>query len=230
MGKARVVYKAFWCEPTEYVDLQLRTYVAGEEKCPVGESGFPYHNVIVPWLRVPAVWVLDAEGRRSLAVSVGETPEPYSLEGPPRTDVRWPIQCHCGFLFRVTDPYQVMQYLVYRRVDTGAEVGSLRDGMPIGAMWDAYWYPSWYRGPDGLCLVVMTPGGEWTVDFEASNCTDPAAKHGGVRTHYCWVRHGDPTKGNVHVDKRGVTCKAGAGSILQGTYHGFLHDGWLRPA
>jgi hypothetical protein len=45
--------------------------------------------------------------------------------------------------------------------------------------------------------------------------------------HKCWVRHGDPRTGELHVDKNGVTCSAGAGSILSGSYHGFLHNGYL---
>ena len=36
-----------------------------------------------------------------------------------------------------------------------------------------------------------------------------------------------PRTGNVHVDKSGDTCAAGAGSILIGGYHGFLHNGYL---
>jgi hypothetical protein len=39
------------------------------------------------------------------------------------------------------------------------------------------------------------------------------------------VKHG--TAPNLHVDKAGLTCQAGAGSILCGNYHGFLHNGEL---
>lgn len=46
-----------------------------------------------------------------------------------------------------------------------------------------------------------------------------------ARPHKCWVRHGEPP--DLHVDKAGVTCNAGAGSILSGDYHGFLHNGFL---
>lgn len=77
---------------------------------------------------------------------------------------------------------------------------------------------------DGEHLVVVLPNGRhWHVDQRASNCTRPDEK-----THRCWVRHGDPGKGEpVHVDKAGNTCAAGAGSILAGDYHGFLHHGVL---
>jgi lambda family phage portal protein len=55
---------------------------------------------------------------------------------------------------------------------------------------------------------VRTPGGTWDIDGRASNCTRPDDD-----THRCWVRHGDPRTGVVHVDKDGDTCGAGSGSI-----------------
>lgn len=58
----------------------------------------------------------------------------------------------------------------------------------------------------------------------ASNCTMPDDKN-----HKCWVRHGRPEDGTLHVDKNGHTCAAGAGSIVAGNYHGFLHNGHLTP-
>ncbi len=94
------------------------------------------------------------------------------------------------------------------------------------------WYADWmihtpdqkkFVGPDGHCLVVKTPGGEWMVDSVAKNCTKP-----GDLDHKCWVRHG--TVPNITVDKVGNTCAAGAGSIIAGHYHGFLRNGMLVPA
>lgn len=127
---------------------------------------------------------------------------------------------------------------LYRRSDTG-ELVSLADA-PIGAMWDASWMASEVRtGPDGITLVVRTPGGDWCVDAECNNCTrtqwGPKEIDGRLhdkvwlgRTHYCWVRHGDPRQPEtMHVDKNGETCSAGGGSILQSSYHGFLHHGEL---
>jgi hypothetical protein len=46
--------------------------------------------------------------------------------------------------------------------------------------------------------------------------------------HRCWVRHGRPEDGTLHVDKAGNTCRAGAGSIDTGKWHGFLHNGELH--
>lgn len=81
--------------------------------------------------------------------------------------------------------------------------------------------PAGWTNCDGNHLFVILPNGNtWDIDSRASNCTMPNEK-----THRCWVRHGEPP--NVHVDKNGVTCAAGAGSIMSGNYHGFLHNGEL---
>ncbi len=79
----------------------------------------------------------------------------------------------------------------------------------------------------GEHLVCVLPNGHhWNIDQRASNCGRPEDK-----THRCWVRHGNPRRGEpVHVDKAGETCLAGAGSILAGDYHGFLHHGRLTTA
>lgn len=98
-------------------------------------------------------------------------------------------------------------------------------------------YPAGYPGPSstdptlpqrqpsftfrtGRHLWVQTPGGSWCIDSRASNCTLPYDYE-----HRCWVRHGDPPV--VTVDKHGLTCSAGAGSIQCGSYHGFLQNGRL---
>ena len=109
---------------------------------------------------------------------------------------------------------------IYKRTDTGEEM-TWRDA-PIGAMMYADWMDDCpeYLGPDGKCLIVKTPGGEWYVDSRASNCTRKDDK-----IHRCWVRHGTPP--NITVDKNGNTCAAGAGSIMMGKYHGFLRNGEL---
>ncbi len=72
--------------------------------------------------------------------------------------------------------------------------------------------------PRGHLMAVLPNGHEWDIDSRASNCTMPNDK-----LHRCWVRHGEPP--DVHVDKNGVTCAAGAGSIAVPGYHGFLHNG-----
>jgi hypothetical protein len=131
---------------------------------------------------------------------------------------------------------------LFRRSDTG-ELLALADA-PVGAMWDVSWFRDHgggeqYTGPDGISLAVRTPGGDWMVDSQCSNCTrtqwGPKEIDGKLcekvwlgRTHWCWVRHGNPRQPEtLHVDKAGDTCAAGAGSILCGSYHGFLHHGEL---
>jgi hypothetical protein len=108
--------------------------------------------------------------------------------------------------------------------DADGNVFTWHEAKP-GAMCDGTWlhdHPQ-YVGNDGIALMVKLPNNHtWMVDSRANNCT---MKEDTV--HKCWVRHGDPRTGKVHVDKNGNTCGAGAGSILSGSYHGFLHDGFL---
>lgn len=109
----------------------------------------------------------------------------------------------------------------YRRSDTGEE---LRGELPPGALiviGDKA-YGSYSKGSDGLAVACILPTGRWWyIDGRASNCTMP-----NDTEHRCWVRHG--TKGGtLHVDKNGLTCQAGAGSIAVPNFHGFLHNGEL---
>lgn len=123
--------------------------------------------------------------------------------------------------------------------------------VPVGAMWDAHWLAGargedrGYTGPDGISLCVKLPNGHhWQVDSQASNCTRPQhqpvepAGDGEsrtmrfVRSHYCWVRSGNPREGVCDVGKDGNTCAAGAGSIWVDRgglkdWHGFLHGSML---
>lgn len=70
-------------------------------------------------------------------------------------------------------------------------------------------------------LMVVTPDGHWwDIDSRAGNCTKPEDKY-----HHCWVRHGKPP--DITVDKNGITCDAGAGSIQTPKWHGFLRGGYL---
>lgn len=178
------------------------------------------------------------------SVVIGDEPD-VGLPGGdahPHDDARWPTHCPCGYAFVVDDNFYLDRNNLYRRSDTG-ELTTLC-AAPPGAMWDAIWYRSHgaggpWTGPDGLSLVVRLPNGsDWCPDQQASNCTrdqyGPKEIDGRLwdkawlgRTHYCWVRHGDPRAGTIHVDKNGDTCAAGAGSIVSGNYHGFLHDSHL---
>lgn len=161
--------------------------------------------------RHPAVIITDNDGQVTIAIDNRASPVPW----PADDDPRWPTHCECGFAFRDSDPHQRWTEMLYRRSDTGA-LTTLRTA-PEGAMWNAPWYP--WKGPDGLSLVVRCPGGaEWMIDGRANNCTLP-----NDDVHRCWIRHGEPPR--ITVDKNGLTCSAGAGSIQAGSYHGFLRDG-----
>lgn len=110
------------------------------------------------------------------------------------------------------------------RVAGGEDIAGLQPG-------DAYWSMP-HESPcttwgncDGRHLLVILPDmSHWNVDGRASNCDMK-----DDRVHRCWVRHGRPEDGSLHVDKAGLTCHAGAGSILaHNGWHGFLHNGALR--
>jgi hypothetical protein len=68
--------------------------------------------------------------------------------------------------------------------------------------------------------VILPDNNPWNIDARANNCGKPADFE-----HRCWIRHGDPPA--ITVDKGGLTCTAGAGSIDSGTWHGFLRAGEL---
>ncbi|HLK55675.1 MAG TPA: hypothetical protein VKU00_03875 [Chthonomonadaceae bacterium] len=139
----------------------------------------------------------------------------------------WPSACACGYRFSDMDPRATYHSNtgLYRRSDTGEEI-QLCDA-PAGAMWfhpEPDTYDGMGTGPDGKALMVRTPGGDWCVDSRCSNCGSPQDN-----VHRCWVRHGDPRQPEtVTVDKNGLTCKAGSGSIICGSFHAFLQNGFLR--
>lgn len=153
--------------------------------------------------------------------------------GPPHDDPRWPVKCDtCSQPFSTDDHWQEFANCIYVCRETGMRT-TLRDAPP-GACWDATWIAedrdesmrgcAWMTGPDGRCLIVRCPDGhDWIIDSRASNCTMKDDNH-----HWCWVRHGKPENGTLHVDKNGKTCAAGAGSIQTPKWHGFLHNGFLH--
>lgn len=192
--------KIFFCEPSGNVRRSLRRYANGP--CVGGQ--YSYHDA---------------------SVMLDETQDKKSASGDlwPHDDPRWPKKCaHCGYQFKDDDNWQLFHDALYRRIDTG-EILPWKE-MPVGAVRELTWLhdrDEWV-GPDGRSLACKTPGGEWYIDSRAKNCTLPDDK-----VHKCWVRHGKPEDGTLHVDKNGVTCAAGAGSIMAGNYHGFLHHGHL---
>lgn len=204
--------QCFLLEPTDRMRIGLRRYTPSSEttrRCP---SGHGYHD---------ATTFLGTAPVREAADGTCDVDE-LLVAWPDHNDPRWPEVCeHCGAAFALDDEWQHWTDRLYRRVDTGEEM-TLREA-PAGAIWRATWYenvPS-YCGSDGRAYVVRTPGGDWHIDGRASNCT---RKDDDV--HRCWVRHGEAPL--FTVDKNGDTCAAGAGSILCGSYHGFLRAGYLE--
>ncbi len=157
-------------------------------------------------------------------------------------DASWPTHCEdCGAAVPAptrldwaieTPRRQVFRKTLYATPD--------RSWIGMPEIGDAHW-ADWYEceknggacihgwtNCDGKHLLVHLPGGtqpenEWH-DFmaRASNCTMPADT-----THRCWIVHGRPEDGNLHVDKAGETCNAGGGSVDTGRWHGCLHNNEL---
>jgi len=203
----------FWLEETGTVTVGLRRYRNGPSDCPLPGAG--YHEAIVMTGTVPMLWSAeppDADHWFSGRDGRHGVPD---YKWPGDDDPRWPAACACGEPFTDDDPRQEWAEVLYRRDGTG-ELLTLRDA-PDGAMWDAWWMPC--KGPDGKSLMAKCPGGhEWAIDDRANNCTMP-----DDTAHRCWVRHGEPPL--ITVDKDGLTCNAGAGSIQTANYHGFLRAG-----
>ncbi len=109
----------------------------------------------------------------------------------------------------------------YKDVVSGAVY---TDKLPAGALYCASSRYAEHRvGYDGKSIVCVLPGDfHWYIDGSCSNCTLPHD-----RVHKCWVRHGTVGE-RIHVDKQGLTCAAGAGSIDAPGFHGFLHYGVLK--
>jgi hypothetical protein len=125
---------------------------------------------------------------------------------------------------RFTNGVKTSEVPIYRRTDTGEEIGYLSE-LPAGAMWFADWYDKSYCKPQlEHVLVVKTPGGDWVVDAQSSNCT--MSDDFKQEKHHCWIIEGELP--NITVSKNGKTCAAGGGSILIGSYHGFLRNGYLE--
>lgn len=214
--------RCFWLEPTNRIRLSLRRFRMTTDEGPTCDGPMSYCDAKTPIGGEDALW--QGEGRERTWVNQHNAAR-Y------KDDPRWPQACAgCGKPFVDTDHRQVFPELIYRRTDTH-EFLVLRDA-PAGAMWDATWMDR--KGPDGRSLMVRCPNGpvdtkgqgptrDWFVDGFASNCTKPDDPE-----HHCWCRHGAVP--DVTVDKQGLTCSAGAGSIKMPHWHGFLRGGRLVPS
>jgi hypothetical protein len=148
--------------------------------------------------------------------------DPRSFNGDPR----WPTHCTtCNEPVPEHAERQVFGEAIY--LDDEGREHSIRHPTP-GMMWDAWWSPARWKGPDGMSLHVCCPDGHtWCIDSQASNCDKKDDVGEFASSHRCWVRHGTPPM--ITVDKRGRTCGAGAGSIQTPGYHGHLTNGVFNP-
>lgn len=195
--------KCFLLIATPYQRFSLRRFVWSEteNKCPLRHG---YHDASVV-----------------IGQTLIETPSTTIQSHIDKTDQRWPIHCDCGYEFTNEDQWQHFMEPLYSRQDNREAIYTLNDA-PVGAIWQCTWYEDIQsmRGTDGKSYCVKTPGGDWVIDSQASNCTMPTDT-----VHKCWVRHGEPPM--FTVDKNGNTCAAGGGSIQMGNYHGHLINGEL---
>jgi hypothetical protein len=191
--------------------VSLRRYW-GDAECPncLGGGNRGYHNATKHLFDTPELLNgVDSEGNMTYNRFGGE-PEDYT---------EWPTKCdHCDAIAPEETKRQVFNKRLYNTPS-----GDLEPGCLYYAPWydDVYWDN---QSTPSLCAICPN-GGHWVIDGRASNCTMPEDK-----THRCWVRHGDPENGTIHVDKNGHTCAAGGGSIISGDYHGFLHNGEFTKA
>lgn len=189
-------YPCFVLTATDRQRHFLRRYVS-ESKCSMSPVGV--HDAWTP---------------------AGETTQEIVAPPTPRDDPRWPSACACGHVFTDADVWQDFTDRIYVAAD-GREF-TLRDAPP-GAMYFAEWYDTIATPQLEHALVVITPGGPWVVDSQASNCT--MKDDFQQQRHHCWIIEGSLP--NITVSKNGVTCAAGAGSIQAGKFHGFLRNGVL---
>ena len=195
--------KCFLIEKTNDTFRFLRRYASGSE-CPA--EGYSWHDAEIPI----EDGIGDADQTRGGADDILLIKELKD---------QFPEKCKCGYEFKETDIWQIFRERKYR--DERGNFYTLNNAQ-VGAIWRATWYedmPS-MCGLDGKAYMVKTPGGDWHIDGQASNCTKPEDN-----VHKCWCRHGEAP--NFTVDKNGNTCNAGGGSILKGNYHGFLRNGYL---
>lgn len=219
--------KCFLVVPSEHVVRSLR--VDSWRPCdkPSYEGAKCWARVDFDTITEP--YALDERGIERMYATARETDEALKTDA----SVPWPTACErCGQAFADLQAAGVNIYRyvdrerMWRNTETGEEFRRLHESLP-GAMWRAPWLHDFCTSQDdGAPLCVMTPGGEWLIDSQASNCTQRDDRH--QDHHHCWVRHGQAPQ--ITVDKAGISCGAGAGSILAGSYHGFLRNGYLTNA
>jgi len=179
--------ECFFLSPTAFAQETLRrfTYSKTSTECPV--TG--YHNCSVD------IGVVSFE----LSELNGD-----SGSGIGQDDPRWPTACACGYQFKSEDEWGHRLTRLFSRSDS--TLRTTLDKSPPGSLYYADWYD--WKGPDGRCLVVVTPAGPWIVD-------GPSMNNDGSRGSP-WTRTGEVPK---------VT--ASPSIHFPGKYHAWLKDGYL---
>lgn len=179
--------ECFFLKPSNFAEETLRRY--SSSRC-TGRLG--YHNCIVILGVVPFERT-DLDGEPGRGIELG--------------DPRWPTKCEsCNYEFNEDDEWQHQLTRLYWRSDHLALRTTL-DKAPPGSMYYADWYD--WKGPDGHCLVLVTPAGPWIIDGPSRNAD-------GSRG-FPWTRTGDIPK---------VT--ANPSIHFPGEYHGWLRNGILE--
>lgn len=145
-------------------------------------------------------WDLDING-------CGDVPSEEMMK-----DHRWPSACSCGYVFKENDQWEHALQRFFQPSD-GGELETLEDAR-VGAMWHADWLGDDHMGPDGHCLVVRTPGGDWCIDGLSTNGDG-------------WVRKGRAPKVTVKPAVLIAPTKGVDGDIISPGYQGQLLDGVL---
>jgi hypothetical protein len=130
----------------------------------------------------------------------------------------WPKVCaYCGMPVPANAQRRLVRVPKYNTQNGYPSVGD----MFYKDMHDKGVCPDWGDDcTDEHLICVLPDRQEWDMDARADNCT---MKYDNQ--HRCWIRHGVPPL--ITVDKRGLSCHAGGGSILGRGYHGFLVGGEL---
>jgi hypothetical protein len=208
--------QCFWLEPTKRAQVTLRRYresarylrnddgtfkleQRGDEKVLIKD---PTYDGICPAGKHTGFSICDA------SVVYGECDDSdrsIHVTDEMKLDPAWPKACAaCGRPFQPEDQWQWSEHILYERKDTGERW--VLGKAPVGAMWDLTWFKDssrYKKRPDGILLCVRTPDGDWVVDGPSSNGNG-------------WDRTGTVPR---------ITANP---SIICGSYHGWLRDGWLE--
>lgn len=148
-------WRVFLIKPLPKVRRTLRVFSFSED-CTGGARS--YHN---------AELVIEPERNKPLPNPDGFEEEPD--ESAYADDPRWPTTCPtCGKPFAgMKHERQVNDERLYEGAPDGKLYSLHQPELPVGALWDAWWIGR--KGPDGLCLMLKCPGGEWWIDGTAAN-------------------------------------------------------------